>query len=149
MPLFLYKICPGKLGHFVKRHTKRHNASSVRCILFTCETDWTRGADRAEGSDTVHSSVRDFEIHRISRGFLDFTWISRGFLDFTWISRGFLDFTWISRGFLDFMWISSGFWISHGFPDFAWISSGFLGLSWISRRACLARSSFCITLGIT
>ena len=38
-----------------------------------------------EGSDTTHSSVRNFEIHRISNGFLDF-WISRGFhVDF-WIS---------------------------------------------------------------
>ena len=57
-----------------------------------------------EGSDTVHSSVQDFEIHQISRGFLDFTWISHGFLDFTWISCGFLDFKWIS---LNFTWISA------------------------------------------
>ena len=62
----------------------------------------------SEGSDTVHSSVRDFEIHRISSGFLDFTWISYGFLDFTWISGFHLDFKWISGFHVDFL-ISSGF----------------------------------------
>ena len=61
---------------------------------------WTpRGPPRR-----VSVSVRDFEIHWISRGFRILDWISGFHVDF-WISK------WIYGFHVDF-------WISRGFPDF-------------------------------
>ena len=58
-----------------------------------------RGCE-AKGSATVRLGVRDFEIHWISRGFLDF-WISGFESGFSGFQSGFLDN--FQSGFWDFV----------------------------------------------